>query len=185
VTLEGMDDIEMLRQVVDHSGKLVAGVSADQWAAPTPCPDWDVRTLVGHLVSGDAWYAAAVRGDHLSPPSVDDPGADFSAVSGDMIAAFSEPDALDRRVALPIGTLPGASAVWMRVVEHLVHGWDIARATGQEPEFGEKATKTALKFSRDLMERADLSHRPFADPKPVADDAPYLDRLVALLGRTP
>lgn len=180
-----MDDIEMLRQVTDHTGKLVGGVAADQWTAATPCEEWDVRTLVGHLVSGDAWFAAAVRGDHLKPPSVEDPAADLGYVSDDLIAAFSEPDALDRRVALPIGTLPGASALWVRIVEHIVHGWDLARATGQRPELGEKVTKTALKFSRDLIERAELSHRPFADPRPVPDDAPHLDKLVALLGRTP
>jgi uncharacterized protein (TIGR03086 family) len=180
-----MDDIEMLRQVVDHTGKLVGGVAADQWTAATPCEQWDVRTLVGHLVSGDAGIAAAVRGEHLKPPSVEDPAADFGYVSDDLIAAFSEPDALDRRVVLPMGSVPGASALWIRVVEHVVHGWDLARATGQQPAYGEKATKTALKFSRDLMERADLSHRPFADPQPVAEDAAHLDKLVALLGRTP
>lgn len=179
-----MSDTEALHIVVGETARLVKGVREDQWDLPTPCPEWDVRTLVGHVVRGDAHFTAAVRDDGLQSPPIGDPAADLERVGEEMVSVFSGPGALERKVVLPSGTLPGAAALWMRVVEHLVHGWDLARATKQRPRYMETIAETALEFSRGLMERVDLSHRPFADPQPVAADAPALDRLAALLGRS-
>jgi uncharacterized protein (TIGR03086 family) len=75
--------------------------------------------------------------------------------------------------------------VHLRVVETLVHGWDLARATGRQLAVPEELAVAELTFSRGLLGRLPAGRTPFAPAQPVADDAPALDRLAALLGRTP
>jgi uncharacterized protein (TIGR03086 family) len=75
--------------------------------------------------------------------------------------------------------------VHLRVVETLVHGWDLARATGRELDVPAQVAEAELAFSRDLLGRLPAGRTPFAPSRPVADDAPALDRLAALLGRAP
>jgi uncharacterized protein (TIGR03086 family) len=73
--------------------------------------------------------------------------------------------------------------VHLRTVETLVHGWDLARAVGRPAPFPEELAEGELAFSRDLLDRLPAGRTPFGPPQPVADDAPALDRLAALLGR--
>ncbi len=65
----------------------------------------------------------------------------------------------------------------------LVHGWDLARATGQAGSFPEPLVEQELAFSRAMLDTMPVSNRPFAPPEPVPDDAVAIDRLAALLGR--
>jgi uncharacterized protein (TIGR03086 family) len=180
----------------DGAAGLVAAVGDEQWDRPTPCSDWTVRQLVNHLVGGNRLTARVVRGEQLAPPGQlgrrghvdqlgDDPAGAYRSSADEVLAALSAPGALDRTYTLPAGTFPAAGIVHLRAVETLVHGWDLARATGQEPPFGDDLCAPALAFSLDLLGRMPEERRPFAESRPVADDAPAIDRLAALLGRTP
>ena len=71
----------------------------------------------------------------------------------------------------------------LRIVEALVHGWDLARATGQPAEFPDDLPERELTFTRGKLADLPPDGRPFAPPRPVADDAPAIDRLAACLGR--
>jgi uncharacterized protein (TIGR03083 family) len=72
-----MTDIaELHAQALDATGRVVRGVPADRWHAPTPCADWDAHALVNHLVSGNLWAAdvfpvdqTAVQTGYLAPIS--------------------------------------------------------------------------------------------------------------------
>lgn len=58
-----MNDIaQQHRQALEATRTTVAGVRADQWAAPTPNEGWDVRALVNHIVSGNVWVVELVAG---------------------------------------------------------------------------------------------------------------------------
>ena len=59
----GSPAVDQLRAALAHTGDLIAGVTAEQWAAATPCEGWDVRALVSHMVTGNRLFAAALRGD--------------------------------------------------------------------------------------------------------------------------
>jgi uncharacterized protein (TIGR03086 family) len=95
------------------------------------------------------------------------------------------PGALERTHTVPVGTLPGPAVVHLRTVETLVHGWDLARATGRRAPFPDELAEAELTFSRDLLGRLPEGRQPFATSRPVPDDAPAIDRLAALLGRAP
>jgi len=70
-------------------------------------------------------------------------------------------------------------------VETLVHGWDLARATGQPLAFPDEIVEVEIEISRKLLDGLPPGRSSFAPPQPVADDAPAIDRLAALLGRRP
>jgi uncharacterized protein (TIGR03086 family) len=179
--------VARLANAVPVTGHLVAAVGAEQWHLGTPCPDWTVRDVVNHLVLGHRRFAAAVTGG--SPPDPDgdllgrDPESAYWSSAEAMIAAFRADGALERPVTIPAGTLPGSVACELRVVEALVHGWDLGRATGLPVEFPADLVEESIAFSRVQVGRVPADRTPFGPPQPVADDAPPLDRLAALLGR--
>jgi uncharacterized protein (TIGR03086 family) len=75
--------------------------------------------------------------------------------------------------------------VHVRTVETLVHGWDLARATSRQMPFPDELADQELTFSRDLLGHLPEGRQPFGPSRPVAADAPAIDRLAALLGRAP
>ncbi|HUZ53307.1 MAG TPA: TIGR03086 family metal-binding protein [Streptosporangiaceae bacterium] len=184
--------VSQLAEALDATGQLIAAVPEARWADPTPCPGWTVRDLVSHLVAGNAMFAGEF-GSQYQPPDGQDlaagtVGADLLPAYRDSAAAlldaFGQPGALDTIVTVPFGTVPGIVALHLRITEVLVHGWDLAEATGQLVAFSEDVAEQELAFSRDKLSDIPPGRRPFAPPQPVADDAPAIDRLAACLGRT-
>jgi uncharacterized protein (TIGR03086 family) len=180
--------IGQLSVALDATGQLIAAVGDAQWAGPTPCTDWAVCDLVRHLVAGNFLFATAVDGkqrpviDEAAPADADLPRA-YRDSGAALIEAFSQPGALERLVTVPLGQVPGVVALHLRVTEILVHGWDVATATGQRAEFPDDVAEAELAFSRAKLDDIPPGRRPFAAPRPVADDAPAIQRLVACLGR--
>ncbi len=75
-------------------------------------------------------------------------------------------------------------ALHLRLVEALVHGWDLATATGQVvPRYDEALLDQELAFTEAQLSNLPPGRRPFGPPQPVANDAPAIDRLAARLGR--
>jgi uncharacterized protein (TIGR03086 family) len=188
------DPLQPLATALDGTGRLVAGVTAGRWELPTPCTEWSVRQLVNHLVGGNRLFTRVLAGAQLPPPEQlgrraaedqlgADPAAAWRGSAAELLDAFAGPGVLGRAHAVPAGTLPGPAVLHLRVVETLVHGWDLARATGQQPPFPDALVEPELAFSADLLGRLPKGRQPFGPPQPAADDAPALDRLAALLGR--
>ena len=178
--------IDRLAAAVPVTGRLVEAIEPEQWALPTPCPDWTVLGVVNHLVVGHLRFTAAVAGD--APPAEPevlgaDPAGAYRSTADAMLAAFRSDGALERTVTVPAGSFPGVVACELRVVEALVHGWDVARATTLHLEFPDDLVEESIAFSRVQVTRLPPGRTPFGPPHPVSDDAPPLDRLAALLGR--
>jgi uncharacterized protein (TIGR03086 family) len=183
-----------LAAAVDGVGQLVTAVGEQQWELGTPCTDWTVRQLVNHLVGGDRLATRVLRGEPLPPLDQlgrrsgqdllgADPAGAYRTSAEALLAAFRAPGVLDRAHTLPVGTLPGPAVVHLRTVETMVHGWDLARATGQPAPFPDEWVEQELPFTHGLLGRLPEGRRPFAETQPVPDDAPAIDRLAALLGR--
>lgn len=174
-------------------GQLIAGVEAHQWSAPTPCAGWDVHALVDHLASGNLNFAALVRDEPRPDRGPDQPAGDpvaaYRSAAATMRAAFAEPGVLERIYQSPIGPVPGFVLVHLRISELLVHGWDIAKATGQstglDPELGQAALAWARENLPPQLRGEEGSGLPFGPEVPVPDSAPLDDRLAAFFGRDP
>lgn len=168
--------------------EVVAGIRDDQWAAPTPCTELDVRGVLNHLVRGNLLFVAVIRDEPRPEPGIDhlgdDPLAAFRGAAGRLREAFGAPGALDAVYAAPFGSGPGAVLAQVRVVEILAHGWDLARATGQPAMFPDDVAERALAGARRaLTERPQGPGAPFAAEVTVPADAPAADRLAGFLGR--
>jgi uncharacterized protein (TIGR03086 family) len=183
MTDEGLSD---LHDAGTALARVVASVGEDRWTAPTPCSEWTVAELVGHVTLGNRISTALLRGEDrpggAQLPAAELPAA-FDRSMADLEEAFGRPGALEQTVTLPIGDIPATAARDLRVTELLVHGWDLALATGQDLSAPERAVQRALMFSREFIHRIPPGRQPFARSQDVPQDAPALDRLVALLGR--
>jgi uncharacterized protein (TIGR03086 family) len=179
--------VDRLATALTVTGHLVDDIDRGQWELPTPCPDWSVRDLMNHLVLGHRRFAAALTGGTAPTPGEDllqsDADTAYRASGEAMLAAFRAEGALERMISVPAGTLPGLVACELRVVEAMVHGWDLARATGRSLEFPAGMVEESIAFSRIQLGRLPADRTPFGPSQHVADDAPALDRLAALLGR--
>ena len=99
-----MDEIELLRGVLAGTGDLIEGVGDDQWDQPTPCPDYDVGTLVDHILGWARPFAAGANGEKFEgDPSDywrgDDPAGEFRATADRIVAGWEE-HGFDREVTL-------------------------------------------------------------------------------------
>ncbi|WP_310729550.1 TIGR03086 family metal-binding protein [Streptomyces sp. N2A] len=173
------------RGVLDAVNGLVSAVDPGQFDRATPCADWDVRALLNHLVWENLLWAGLADGAPRSDMTADHLGENhieaFRTASRAALTAFGRPGMLDRRY----GPAPGWRLVEHLVIEMLVHGWDLARATGQPrdlvPDLAESALPVVRKIFGGLPRTAAGS---FAQPQPVPAGATALDHLAAYLGRT-
>lgn len=189
--------IEGLTRALAATGDVVAGIKNDQWSNPTPCSEWDVRSLANHLVSGNRLFAELLRGD--PPPTQDDlarrrtadqlgddPVRAYREASDALVQAFSIPGALERIVQVPVGPVPGVVALHLRVIESLVHGWDLAQATDQPADLPNDLAEQELRFAQSMQApNVPRTGHPFGPVQIVAANASAIDRLVAFLGRKP
>ena len=184
------DIIKVHRRALDATRRVVAGIGSDQWTAPTPCEGWDVRTLVNHVVSGNLW-AAELGSGHTIPEVGDrldgdvlgaDPVAAYDASSDAAADVFAAPGALDAPCAVSYGPVPGSVYAGHRFLDVLIHGWDLAVASGQDATLDSdlvEACWAVVEPQADLLRASGMfGHE--VEPPAGADDG---TRLLALLGR--
>lgn len=156
---------------------------------PIGATDWDMRTLLAHLVGGNLRFAQALRGDLADWPTRDtepvtSPLLEFDASAADMagtVAGIRDPT---RPVRLPAGEPPALFAVAVHGADMLVHGWDLAMATGQDPTLDPELCLAAAAVIEKYPPSFWGSGRFFA-PRIDTTSADPQERLLALTGRDP
>ena len=171
-------------------GRHVHAVGAGQWHDPTPCTDWDVRTLVNHVAVEQLWVPPLVGGstvadvgDRLDGDQLGvDPVAAWDDAVRDSRGAFGAEGALEGTVSLSAGDKAAAEYCWEMTTDALIHSWDLARGIGAEetldPELVSLVYERTLPIAEHLQETG-----LFAPPVPVPDDAPLQTKLLAIFGR--
>jgi uncharacterized protein (TIGR03086 family) len=112
----------------------------DQWSAPTPCSEWDTRTLVNHIVVEDLWTVPLMGGSTVEEVGDrfdgdmlgDDPVAAVRAAADAAVTATASAIVAGRTVHLSFGDVPAEEYACQLMADHLIHGWDLAAATGGE-----------------------------------------------------
>ena len=169
---------------------LAAHVPAARLDAPTPCADWDVRTLLGHLVATvDRARVIGVGGDPNTMPRVVDGVPDdgwvaaLAAAQDKAEAVWADDARLDAAVTVPWGRVPGRAALFGYLREALVHGWDLAVATDQDPEADPATAAAVLTRTRNVMPAEPRGGPiPFAAPVPPRRDAGPTEQLANWCG---
>ncbi|MGW1066639.1 TIGR03086 family metal-binding protein [Streptomyces aureus] len=180
-------------EALELFGRRVHAIHDDQWEAPTPCSDWSVRDLVGHLVSEQAWVPALVRdgatvdavGDSLDGDLLGaDPVAAWEAVAEASRSVFAEPGALDRTVHLSFGDMPAGDYCAQLVTDLTVHAWDLSRAIGADEELPGDLLSFAVREVTPHAAELEKSGL-FAAPEEPPPGADVQTKLLCLVGRRP
>ena len=182
---------ELHAQALDITGRVVAGIPPGRWHAGTPCQGWDARALLNHVVSGNLWAAALVAGatiesigDRLDGDVLGaDPAGSYAVSAKAAATAFLRPGALDAACAVSSGPVPGSVYAGHRFIDVLIHGWDLATATGQGTALDARlmeACRQIIEPQLELFRRAGA----LAAELPVPPDATAQTRFLAMLGRS-
>jgi uncharacterized protein (TIGR03086 family) len=176
----------------------VHAIREDQWQLATPDTEWNVADLVGHLIEEHRWAAPLVHGLDLESAGKVVQGSRRLPVDGGVGAnraeewdeaavesadAFSSDGALDRTVALSRGDTPVREYIVEMIFDLVVHGWDLGTAIGYDKPLPEELVEAVYAEAKEF---GDMSGSGMFDkPVSVPDDAPTVDKLVALAGRNP
>ena len=157
-----MMDVEtMYRRSIDGWTGRVAEVGPDQWAAVTPCDDWDVRTLVNHVVGEDLWTEPLVRGATIGEVGNrfegdllgDDPVGAATTAATRATAAVGERLPGRPKVHLSYGDEDLEEYIAQLTADHLIHGWDLAAAIGGDTDLDEDLVAAVAEW---YAEREDI-----------------------------
>lgn len=182
-----------LRPATDLLTRVVGGIADDQLGAPTPCSETTVGALLAH-VGGlcQAFVGAAAKTPLDAAPSADagQLPSDWRELLPRRLAALGEAwqdeAAWTGMTAAGGVDLPGEVAGFVAIDEVVVHGWDLAVATGQDYPCPAEPVEAALGFVRPAAEENPQGTPGlFGPPVPVPRDAPLLDQLLGLTGRDP
>ena len=178
-----------------HAADLVAGVRPGQLADPTPCPDFDVATLVDHLVGAGYRAAALGRGEEMTGAEfphveLDDAPAQLRTAAAEAEPAWADDARLAATTVMPWGeTYTGATLVDMYLAELAAHTWDLASATGQldrlDGTLGTEALAAAHAMLKPEYRDAMGKGNPFGAEVEAPAGATDWERFAAFMGRAP
>jgi uncharacterized protein (TIGR03086 family) len=184
-----MDTLKLLQRTFESTGHILEGVGPDELSNPTPCSEWDVRALLDHVIGVIAGFGAAAARESAppAPPEVgDEPLAAYRTVTQQALDAWNRPGALEGTCTIGHGlTVPAGVAAGINVLDTLVHGWDLARATGQDETLDPELAAAALEIARQVVSDEIRGSGSFDAPVAVSAAASPTAELVAFLGRRP
>jgi uncharacterized protein (TIGR03086 family) len=185
--------LETLRWACESTETIVRNVGRDELAKPTPCSEWTVADLINHIVGATQYFGdLAESGD--SPDDEEWPvytDGDYATLFTEqarrLLDGFSTPTAMERVMQLPTAPSPGSLVIQVATGEIFVHGWDLARATGQQLPADPGVAECLWASSWPALSDQVRNEHPsiFAPALPIAAGRPTLDQLLGFLGRDP
>jgi uncharacterized protein (TIGR03086 family) len=174
------DLLDLYERASAWTNSKVAG-AAMKMDSRTPCDEWDVRTLLNHMLETEQYFVGAARGADVSPPSPtppeilsDDPLADFDRARDETLSTFGQPGVIEKT----------GPSLGIAFADQLLHGWDLAKATGQDATMPAGLPDVAYEMIHGRF--TDEQRKGVFKPEiAVTPDAPAQDKLLAYTGRDP
>jgi uncharacterized protein (TIGR03086 family) len=165
-------------------------VRPNQWAAPTPCSEWNVRQIANHIIGENLWAAELFQGRTIDQVGSrldgdltgNDPAAAYGASARAASAAVSAPGAMQVTCHLSFGDYSGADYAGQLLLDTVVHGWDIATATGQDARLDPELVQACIPIATQLTSQF-RGAGVFGDEVSTSADADPQTRLLAIVGR--
>jgi uncharacterized protein (TIGR03086 family) len=182
-----------LTSACQRTAQVLANVSDDQLTARTPCENLRLDELVAHVGVLAHAFTAAARKDFGpmtdTPPTFDGRLDDewrtaYPQRLAELARAWQDPAAWEGMSRAGGVDFPGEVAGMVALTEVVVHGWDLARATGQPYDIDAPTADAVLPHVAQFAAEEPVEGL-FGLAVPVADDAPVLDRIVGMTGRDP
>jgi uncharacterized protein (TIGR03086 family) len=179
--------IELLQQADDQLRRIIARLSPSQAGLPTPCSEFDLRTLINHIVYDVQVFTAMISGGQRRSPDVDLLGDNWLAAyssSADLLLSAWRSKGTGGTLTSRMGELPATWALGQHTSDLVVHAWDVARATGRTDELDPALAEAALAWGRANL-KPEFRGQAFGSEIPVPENAPAYERLAGYFGRTP
>ena len=183
-----MEPTDQLAVIIPLLTNLVEQLHPDQLTEPTACANFDVSGVLDHMMAGAAAFAPAFRGDVSGRPAStvtagQVPTAEYRHAMNDLLAAATSPGAMERTIDAPFGQVPGSVFARFVAFDGLVHGWDIANATGQAYDPPTEVVAAVDDFARAAVGPEMRDGDTFAMATEAPPGASPLEQLVAFSGR--
>ena len=171
---------------------IIDAVPEDHWHAATPCSEWDAQHVANHLIGENLWAAELFQGKTIEQVgnrldgdlTGDNPAAAYRRSVEAARKAVEAPGAMEATCHLSFGDYTGADYASQLFMDTLIHGWDIAKGTGQDTRIDPELVSACLPIAEDLA-RQFRAAGVFGEELSVETDADPQTRLLALVGRTP
>ena len=179
-----------LEHAIATTRQVLAGVTPEHLSQPTPCAQWSVSDLIDHIVGAQDFFASGASG---TAPSSDGSGAAsgdylaaFDAGTQRCVTAFQADGVMEKMLTLPFGPMPGAAFVGLAATDTFTHGWDLAKATGQDTDLAPDLAAQLLVGAKQSIQPAFRSEdgAVFGPELTAPAGASNADQLAAFLGRT-
>lgn len=181
---------ELYVRAMESTRVFVDGVRPDQWHGPTPCSEWDVKQVANHIIGENLWAAELFQGKTIGEVgsrldgdlAANDPGRAYAASVEAATRVVGAPGAMEATCHLSFGDYSGSDYAAQLFMDLLVHGWDIATATGQDTRLDPDLVQACLPIAEHLTTQF-RSAGVFGDNLPVSAGADPQAKLLALVGR--
>jgi uncharacterized protein (TIGR03086 family) len=190
-TVDAMDALDAsAKRVVE----LVGQVGPDQWSNATPCTEWNVRVLVGHLIASMQGMCELLKGapvamyismlERQGQAAGTDPVVTCDDAVRSVRAAFAEPGVLERTVHHAVD-IPGSQLLVFRINDNVIHSWDLATAIGADLGLDERVVEFVYGHLAPRAQSGVLYATGWisAPSRPLPEGATSLERLIHLVGR--
>jgi uncharacterized protein (TIGR03086 family) len=175
-----MDMLSLYGRASEWTLSKVAGATG-KMDSTTPCDEWDVRGLMNHMLETQRYFVGMARSQDVSPPSPnpaevlgDDPVTDFETARSETLRVFGEDGVVEKT----------GPALGIAFSDQLLHGWDLAKATGQDATMPEGLAQEAYEVIHGRF--TDEERKGVFGPEvAVSADASAQDKLLAYTGRNP
>ena len=182
----------LIKKALERNKGVLANVKPSQYDGRTPCDEYDVRTLANHM-TGFLHQAEAAASKRAPAPSNgeapdfvgNNPGAAYAPLADRAAAAWSAKGALEGETDFGFGKMPAQGAAALTLMELVVHGWDLATATGQKYDIAPDVAEATWQAVQAIATPEARQRGTFAAEVKVTVDAPLKDRIVAYAGRKP
>jgi uncharacterized protein (TIGR03086 family) len=179
------------RRSVEFWKSTVLNVS-DDWSQPTPCTDWDVRALVNHVVGEDRWTKPLVDGKTIAEVGDafdgdllgEDPKASAMTAADEALTAVAERLPAGGTVHLSYGEEDIGEYISQLAADHLIHGWDLAAASGQNRNLDSGLVAEVAAWFRNREEIMRSAGSIAGRPESAVGGNPQADLLIGF-GRNP
>jgi uncharacterized protein (TIGR03086 family) len=188
--------VELFTKASNHAKGVLAGVRQEQLDGSTPCSEWNVKALIDHLIGGAQYLNSSLSGNPSPPgdaggsaPSSGNNVAELAATYGSLTAealrAAANPAALETKIETPVGEMSGGQFLGIMFMDHLVHSWDLAKATGQDTRLDAELAEICYQMCTPSLIEMGRERGAFGPALPVPESASTQDKLLGYMGRQP
>jgi len=181
---------ELYVRAMARTSAILDAVRADQWRGPTPCTEWDVKQVANHIIGENLWASELYQGKTIAEVggtldgdlAGEDPATAYRASVTAASTPVTAPGGMEAVCHLSFGDYSGSDYAAQLFLDTVIHGWDLAKATGQDTRLDAQLVEACLPIA-DQVANQFRGAGVFGENLAVSADADAQTRLLALVGR--